>query len=168
MNKNLAYGGICALMLGIAGSAIAKDNGMTKSQQNQNPPSQSEPTAPATTQSQFKSVKLSSLDTSQIKDIQTQMKDLGLYTGTVDGKLGAQTKAALVQYMRTQLAFVNQGRISDYSLMGLGFNKDDIQRVRGVDEKSGNQRQPTKGTEQQKPNQQKPQGTQKSQQKKNP
>ena len=113
----------------------------------------------------FQSVKLSSLDTSQIKDIQTQLKDLGLYGGNIDGKMGAQTKAALVQYMRTQLAFVNQGRIGDVSLTGLGFTKDDIQRVRGVDEKSGNQRQPTKGTDQ--TQNQNPKGTQQKQKKSN-
>ena len=41
MNKNFAYGGICALMLAIGGSALAKDNDPTKSQQDQNVPNQS-------------------------------------------------------------------------------------------------------------------------------
>lgn len=87
--------------------------------------------------SDIPSIKLSALDESQVTDLQTRLQELGFYKGEVDGKAGRLTRAALSQWFRQQLNLINQGRVSEAGLSGLGFSDTDIERVRGVDEESG-------------------------------
>lgn len=94
-----------------------------------------------------KSVRLTSLDKNQIKDVQKQLKDVGFYKGDVDGVLGAGTKSALLAYFQHQIMLAQQGRISDDSLLAFGFAKTDIEKVRGVDEAKGSERESTQGHE---------------------
>ena len=71
----------------------------------------------------LRSVKLSALDSSQIKEVQTQLKDLGFYKGAVDGVLGNVTRTALIAYFNTEASLARQGKIADQSLTAFGFNQ---------------------------------------------
>ncbi len=96
---------------------------------------------------QLKSVKLASLNNAQVRQIQTHLKDIGLFKGNVDGNLGPDTRSALLAYFQNQVTLSQQGRISEGALSGFGFDRTEIERVRGIDQ--GNVRQPTQGSEQQ-------------------
>ena len=95
----------------------------------------------------LKSVRLTSLDQNDLKGVQTQLKDLGFYKGNVDGMLGNQTKTALLSFFQSQINLARQGKISDQALTGFGFDKSQIEKVRGIDESKGNVREPTRGQE---------------------
>ena len=137
----LALGGTAAAQSGSGSSNVDNSQGQSMQQGSQNVQGQQGMNA------NLKSVHLTALDKNQLKDVQTQLKDLGFYKGNVDGVLGGQTRTALVAYFRDQLSLANQGRISDNALGGFGFNKSDIEKVRGIDQTNGNQRQPTRGQE---------------------
>jgi len=166
MNRKLAMGGIVALALGISAPALAGQTGQTgtKNQrtehtmqtanQKASPKASPEARAAEWHQAEANSVRLSSLDRQQVRDVQAKLKDLGFYHGNVDGVLGMETRTALSHYYLDQLKLVQNGRIGDSSLTAFGFNQSEIQRVRGVDFQRGNERQPTRGTDQ--PAQQKP------------
>jgi hypothetical protein len=101
---------------------------------------------------QLKSVKLSSLNNAEVRQIQTHLKDIGLFKGNVDGNLGADTRSALLAYFQNQVTLSQQGRISEGALSGFGFDRAEIERVRGIDQ--GNVRQPTQGSDMNKNQQQ--------------
>jgi len=170
MFSNFIKTSVLAAALALGGTAVAGDTGndtngtngnmQNRSQQQQqqgvNDQTQGQGSQAmqgqqgVTNQSQsLKSVRLSSLDQQQLKDVQTQLKDLGLYKGTVDGVMGNQTRGALQAFFQQQVSLLGQGRITDQALSGFGFAKSDIEKVRGVDESSGNVRQNTNGQDQQ-------------------
>lgn len=137
----LALGGTAVAQSGSGSSNVQQQQGASNAQGSQNVQGQQGMNA------SVKSVHLAALDKTQLRDVQTQLKDLGFYKGNVDGVLGGQTRAALVSYFQNQLSLAGQGRISDNALSGFGFNKSDIEKVRGIDQSNGNQRQPTRGQE---------------------
>jgi peptidoglycan hydrolase-like protein with peptidoglycan-binding domain len=99
---------------------------------------------------QLKSVRLASLSNADVRQIQTHLKDIGLYKGNVDGNLGVDTRNALTSYFQSQVSLAQQGRISEGALSGFGFASNEIERVRGIDQgNQGNVRQPTQGNQQQ-------------------
>jgi len=138
-----------AAALALGGTAFAGGTNDQQSQpQQQGMQQQQESSQQQAASSNVKSVRLTALDQSQIKDVQTQLKDLGFYRGNVDGILGGQTHAALVSYFQSQLSLLQQGRISDGALSGFGFGRNDIEKVRGVDQSNMNDaRQNTQGQE---------------------
>ncbi len=135
MQFKLMNATMLAAALALGGTAIAQTTGGMNQPKSQSSQSQSAQQAPAATQSQamnpnVKSVRLTALDDSQIKDVQKQLKDVGFYKGDVDGKLGNETKSALLAYFQHQVTLAQQGRISDDALLSFGFNKTDIEKVR--------------------------------------
>lgn len=170
MFSNFIKTSVLAAALALGGTAVAGDTGndtngtngnmQNRSQQQQqqgvNDQTQGQGSQAmqgqqgVTNQSQsLKSVRLSSLDQQQLKDVQTQLKDLGLYKGAVDGVMGNKTRGALQAFFQQQVSLLGQGRITDQALSGFGFAKSDIEKVRGIDESSGNVRQNTSGQDQQ-------------------
>lgn len=165
MNRKLGLAGaITVLAVGLGGIAGAKG---TTGQERKPESAQmkrakgAEQAAAQRTKAETEAVRLSSLDKEQVKAVQNKLKDLGLYKEAADGTLNAPTRAALSRYFSTQMMLLNQGRISNSSLSAFGFGQDEIQRVRGVDEQRGPERQPTRGTEQPKPKSPKEQPKQK-------
>ena len=170
MFSNFIKTSVLAAALALGGTAVAGDTGNDTNGTNgnmQNRPQQQQGVNDqtqgqssqsmqgqqgATNQNQnqsLKSVRLSSLDQQQLKDVQTQLKDLGLYKGAVDGVMGNKTRGALQAFFQQQVSLLGQGRITDQALSGFGFAKSDIEKVRGIDESSGNVRQNTNGQDQQ-------------------
>lgn len=152
MKSKILVGTVAALALGLGGAAVAQ-SGTGQSGQSSGA---GEGTSGSATGSKgaasksgmsgksamvkasdIPSIKLSALDESQVTDLQTRLQELGFYKGDVDGKAGRMTRAALSQWFRQQLNLINQGRVSEAGLSGLGFSDTDIERVRGVDEEKG-------------------------------
>ncbi len=171
MNRTLGLAAIAALAVGIGGTAVAGQAGTSKTGTPQQKPGtaqmmkekaqKTEGAAAQRVKGETDSVRLSSLDKDQVKAVQNKLKDLGFYKQEPDGALNAPTKAALTRYFTMQLTLLRQEKISDSSLSAFGFNQDEIQRVRGVDEQRGPERQPTRGYEQPKPKMPKEQPKQK-------
>lgn len=153
MNRKLALAGMAVLAVGLGGPGLAWAKG-TSSHEGKPESAQmkrtkaAEQAAAQRSKAETEAVRLSSLDKEQVKAVQNKLKDLGLYKEQADGTLNAPTRAALSRYFSTQMMLLNQGRISNSSLSAFGFGQDEIQRVRGVDEQRGPERQPTRGTEQ--------------------
>ena len=147
-----------AAALALGGTAVAQSAGGMKTEPKPQPspsaqqaPHMTQPAAPVPSTAEaapaLKSVRLSALDKKQVKDVQQQLKNLGFYKGEPNGVLGAQTNAALLAYFQSQISLTQQGRISDDALTVFGFGKSDIEKVRGVDEAKGPERETTQGRE---------------------
>ncbi|HEY1959308.1 MAG TPA: peptidoglycan-binding domain-containing protein [Polyangiaceae bacterium] len=153
MFSNFIKTSVIAAALALGGAAVAGNNdvGNTQAQPTQQQQGMSDQQGVQGSQASMqslKSVRLASLDQQQIKDVQTQLRDLGFYKANIDGVLGSRTRGALQAYFQQQLSLVGQGRIADQALTGFGFAKTDIEKVRGVDESNGNNvRQNTNGQE---------------------
>lgn len=157
MNRNFGLATIFVLAVGLGGTALGETGGAktrTTGQERKPASAQMKERAPGTeqaaqrTKAETESVRLSSLDKEQVKAVQNKLKELGLYKEAADGTLNPPTRAALSHYFSVQLTLLHQERISNSSLSAFGFGQDEIQRVRGVDEQRGSERQPTKGYEQ--------------------
>jgi hypothetical protein len=122
-------------------SRVGKPPGQQSSQAAQ-PPSQQGGAA------KLESIKLSSLDENQAKQLQQKLHDLGYYQGAVDGVIGPGTNAALSRYFTEQAQLVRQGRISEQGMTVFGFDKDEVQRVKGIEKQQGEQPMPTRGPDQ--------------------
>lgn len=152
MNRKWINAFAVAAVVALGGTAVAQQQGSSGMQQQQ-PQQSSQQMQQGQTgvqgqqgiQGQIKSVRLTSLDQTQLKQVQTHLKDLGFYKGTVDGNLGQATKSALLSYFQSQVSLAQQGRISDASLSGFGFDRAEIERVRGIDQGQGNVRENTQG-----------------------
>ena len=149
---------LMAAALALGGTAVAQSTGGMKTEPKAQPspsaqqaPHVTQPAAPVPSKAEaaplLKSVRMSALDKNQVKDVQQQLKNLGFYKAEPDGVLGAQTRAALLAYFQNQIALTQQGRISDDALTVFGFGKSDIEKVRGIDEAKGPERETTQGRE---------------------
>ncbi len=170
MNRKLLAGTIAAFALGSAGVAVAEGTGeSTKDKPSQKQTQHEQQGSTETGQSaqgaeqgtgterdvqqtktginRLDSVKLTALDEQAAKNLQTKLQELGYYKGEIDGKIGPKSRTALSQFFRDQMQLVNRGRLSEVAMTSLGFEDDDIERVRGVDEESTGERSPTRGVE---------------------
>lgn len=147
---------VVAAALALGGSAFAQGGNATPNAPDTQKPEAAQPNkdnaqAPQKEQAaaadKVKSVRLTALDPDQLKAVQTNLKDSGFYKGKIDGALGNETRGALAAYFQQQAAMAQQGRISDAALTGFGFDKNQIEKVRGIDEAKGNARENTKGQE---------------------
>ena len=96
--KKLILATASVLALGIAGSGVGYAAESTSS--STTPPAstmQSQSTMPQSTQTQTAPVNPSE---GQIKQVQEQLKSAGLYKGTADGKMGAETKQAISEFQQ--------------------------------------------------------------------
>jgi hypothetical protein len=154
MHTKLINAAMLATALALGGTAGAQGTGgmnappqKTQPSKAQQPPAAAQPTRAELAVPALKAVRLSSLDEDQLKDVQKQLKEIGLYEASVDGVLGRHTRAALVTYFQRQLALAQQGRISEVALTGFGFDENEIQKVRGVDEAKSSERETLQGHE---------------------
>lgn len=169
MNRKTLVTAVTIGALGSAGIALAEGTSTEKKQtqkQTQEQPelqqgqTSSETAASAPQQEQqnvqkkgvarLDSVRISSLDETQIKTLQQKLADLGYYMGNIDGIFGPKSRAALSQYFRDQATLVAQGKLSEVSMTSLGFEESEIERVRGVDQEGGQgveERTPTRGSD---------------------
>lgn len=76
-------------------------------------------------------VNLAALNAEQTKEIQQKLQQLGFYQGTVDGKFGAGTRAALTRYFQRQAQLASQGMVDDSAISVFGIQAGDVKRVSG-------------------------------------
>ena len=104
-------------------------------------------------QSGSDSIELSAVQGEQARQLQQKLKEKGLYNGRIDGILGPQTKKALQQFQQKQ-GIQGNGSLDQQTAEALGLNFDEIQRVRGTEEKP---KDPSKPEEQVPTEEQQPQ-----------
>lgn len=78
-------------------------------------------------------VQLGSLSQQQASELQQRLQLLGYYRGTIDGKVGEQTRAALQRYFQRQADLAKQGVISNAAIGMFGTAPSDVQPVSGED-----------------------------------
>jgi peptidoglycan hydrolase-like protein with peptidoglycan-binding domain len=76
-------------------------------------------------------VNLSALNAEQTKEIQQKLQQLGFYQGTIDGKFGAGTRAALTRYFQRQAQLASQGMVDDSAIGVFGIEASDVKPVSG-------------------------------------
>jgi hypothetical protein len=111
-------------------------------------------------------VALSQLDEQQITELQRSLQEAGYYTGTIDGKVGQQTKQALRKFYSDQAQLASKGMILPQGAAALGLDQAEIERVRGLDQGATQPARVPGGAEEQQPQQQpqQPQGMQQPEQ----
>ena len=65
-------------------------------------------------------LKLETLDPQQLGALQTRLAELGFYRGSVDGKLGPGTRAALQHFFQAQAEFASRGMLTEVAASALG------------------------------------------------
>jgi hypothetical protein len=138
----------------------AKDQKEQKKQQQAAQKQTGQPMA----QIESQGVALSQLDEQQITELQRSLQDAGYYTGTVDGKVGQQTKQALRKFYSDQAQLASKGMILPQGAAALGLDQAEIERVRGLDQGATPARVPGGAEEQQPQQPQQPQGMQQPEQ----
>jgi len=78
-------------------------------------------------------LKLQSLSQEQAREMQQRLQLLGYYRGTIDGKVGEGTRAALQRYFQRQAELAQQGVISNSAISLFGTDVSDVQPVSGRD-----------------------------------
>lgn len=78
-------------------------------------------------------VRLQSLSTEQAREMQQRLQLLGYYRGTIDGKIGEGSRAALQRYFQRQADLAQQGVISPSAISLFGTEVKDVQPVSGTD-----------------------------------
>jgi hypothetical protein len=100
---------------------------------------QSAQAQPGTLEPQYDSVAISDLDEAEVRKLQTALQEQGYYQGTVDGKVGNQTRRALQRFYADQARLALRGMIRTDSASTFDVDASDVQPVRGRDESNGQQ-----------------------------
>jgi hypothetical protein len=90
----------------------------------------------------LEAVSIDSLNEQEISELQQRLQELGYYTAEVDGIIGPKTRSALIAYHHDQIRLLTQNKLSEASLVALGFSESEVERVRGVDRDRDMNRQP--------------------------
>jgi peptidoglycan hydrolase-like protein with peptidoglycan-binding domain len=72
-------------------------------------------------------VRLDSLSESQAREMQQRLQLLGYYRGSIDGRVGDGTRAALARYFQKQAELARQGVISNSEISLFGTDVSDVQ-----------------------------------------
>jgi peptidoglycan hydrolase-like protein with peptidoglycan-binding domain len=122
--KNLILATASVLALGIAGSGIG--NAADNYNSSPNTPGASTQTPSATTMPQStQAVAVTApvnASESQVKQAQERLKSAGLYKGTADGKMGAETKQAISEFQQ-QHGLTKTGTLDQETLAALNSNQ---------------------------------------------
>jgi peptidoglycan hydrolase-like protein with peptidoglycan-binding domain len=143
-----------ALSVGTAGTVYAQqgqDQGQMGSEQgsmgqDQGGSQQQEQQQGQMQDQQGRRVHLSSLNQQEVKDLQQQLQQQGLYHGAIDGIVGTETIAALGAFQQKQ-GFQVSGRIDQQTAQALGMQWGEIQPVRGGGGQKGAERAELRGQE---------------------
>jgi len=81
------------------------------------------------------SVQLSALSTAQVKEMQQRLQLLGYYKGPIDGAVGEGTRSALHNFFEHQANLASKGNVSNAAISLFGTQPNEIQRVKGSDDK---------------------------------
>lgn len=120
--KNLVLAAASVLALGIAGSGIG--NAADTYSSSPNTPGASAQTPSTTTMPQSTQAATAPVNVSetQVKQVQERLKSTGLYKGTADGKMGAETKQAISEFQQ-QHGLTKTGTLDQETLTALNSNQ---------------------------------------------
>lgn len=85
----------------------------------------------------FNIIGIGSADTDNIRKIQTRLKSWGYYTGTVDGRYGAKTEAAVKYFQKTNGLKVD-GKVGEQTMKAIGLPTGSSSSNSGNSGSSGN------------------------------
>jgi peptidoglycan hydrolase-like protein with peptidoglycan-binding domain len=89
-------------------------------------PGTATPATPTNLEDSSTNVQLQSLSQEQAREMQQRLQLLGYYRGTVDGKVGEGTRAALQRYFQRQAELARQGVISNSAISLFGTDVKDV------------------------------------------
>ena len=71
-------------------------------------------------------VQLSTLTSDQTKEVQERLQELGYYQGSIDGVMGAGTRAAMTRYFQRQAQLASQGMVDGSAIDLFGVEASDV------------------------------------------